>query len=93
MRPIDFYIAIMASAIFVFQSNKEKNIWSRLLITISSAGFGFSLAPELAHYIGGSLSLTGILVTALGFLSLEVTAAIIADTSFVKGIISKKLGQ
>lgn len=91
MRPVEFYIAILAAAAFVFESNKDKPFMSRFIITISSAGFGFSVAPELSQYIGGSLTFTGILVTALGFLVLEVTAAIIADTAFIKNIIAKKL--
>lgn len=91
MKPLEFYVAILAAAAFVFESNKEKPFFSRFMITIASAGFGFSVAPELSIYVGGSLTFTGILVTALGFLILEVTAAIIADTSFVKKMIEKRL--
>lgn len=87
----EFYIAILASALFVFESNKEKPFWSRFLITVSSAGFGFSLSPDLAEYVGASQTLIGILVTALGFLILEVSAAIVSDIEFVKRMIEKKV--
>jgi len=94
MKPsIEFYIAILAAACFVFESNKDKPLVSRFLITIASAGLGFSLSPELSVHLGGSIALTGILVTALGFLVLEVTSAIISDTSFIKNIIAKRMGK
>jgi len=89
--PMKFIVAIIASAIFVYESNKSKPFWSRLLITVSSAGFGFSVAPDFTQYIGGSLTLTGILVTALGFLILEVTAAIVSDVGFIKKLIEKRV--
>ena len=92
MDNVKFYIAIIASAIFVYESNKDKTFLSRFFITVSSAGLGFSVAPELSSYVGGSLTLTGILITALGFLVLEVLFAIISDVTFIKKLISKKVG-
>ena len=92
MKPVEFYVALIASAMYVFENNKEKPFLSRFFITLSSAGFGFSVAPELSKYIFGSLTLTGILVTALGFLVLEVTSAVVSDTAFVNKIIGKRLG-
>lgn len=91
-RPIEVYIAIIAAALFVFETNKDKPLWSRFLITMSSAGFGFSLGPDLAEQTGQSLVLTGIIVTALGFLVLEVSVALLSDTAFMKKIIAKRVG-
>lgn len=93
MRPLEFYIAIIAAALFVYESNKDKPFLSRFLVTISSAGFGFSLAPEVADYVGGPLTLTGLLITALGFLTLEIASALISDRQFVKDLIVKRLGK
>jgi hypothetical protein len=92
-KPLEFYVAIAAAALYVFQSNEDKPFKSRFLITMASAGFGFSIAPDLTAYIGWSLTITGILVTALGFLALETVSAMVSDVPFVKGLIQKKFGQ
>lgn len=93
MRPLEFYVAIIAASLFVYEGNKNKPFLSRFFVTISSAGFGFSLAPEVSDFIGGPLTLTGLLITALGFLTLEIAAAVISDRQFVKEIITKRLGK
>ena len=93
MRPLDFYIAIAAAAIFVYESNKDKPFLSRFFITIASAGFGFSLAPEVAQEVGGPMVITGLLITSLGFLVLEILAAIVADRAFIKDVIKKRFGK
>jgi hypothetical protein len=93
MRPLEFYIAVLAAAVFVFESNKDKPFWSRFMITISSAGFGFSLAPEVSMYVSVPLTITGLLITALGFLVLEVSVALISDRQFVKEAIIKRLSK
>ena len=93
MRPLEFYIAILAASVFVYENNKDKPFLSRFLITISSAGFGFSLAPEVAEYIGAPMTITGLLITALGFLALEITAALVSDRAFIKELIKKRIGE
>lgn len=90
---IQFYVAIVAAAMYVFETNKDKPISSRFFITLSSAGFGFSVSPELSHYIFGSLVLTGVLITALGFLFLELSSSIVSDTGLAKNIIKKRWGN
>lgn len=92
-KPLEFYIAILAAAVYVFQSNEDKPFASRFLITVASAGFGFSIAPDLTLLIGWGLTITGILVTALGFLVLETVSAMVADIPWVKSLVQKRLGQ
>jgi len=91
-RSVEFYIALIAAALFVYETNKEKTFRSRFLITLTSAGLGFSVAPELSHWVGGSLVITGILVTALGFLALEVASAIVSDRNFIKELVKNRFG-
>lgn len=91
MKSIEFIIAIIAAAFFVFESNKSKSLLSRFNITIGSAGLGFSAAPEVSEHIGGFLVITGMLITAIGFLILEVIVALLSDINFIKKIIEKKM--
>jgi hypothetical protein len=89
----NFYVAIVAGALFVYESNKEKPFVSRFMITLSSAGFGFSLGPSVATYIGGPLPLTGLIITALGFLVLELLTALFSDRQFIKEIFMKWISK
>lgn len=90
---IQFSIAILAAALYVFETNKDKTMFSRVVITVSSAGLGYSITPELSAHIGGMKILVGILVTALGFLALEVSGAIVRDREFIKEALLRKLGK
>lgn len=92
MKSLEFYIAVIGASLFVFEINKDKTFLSRFTITIASAGFGLSLAPEVSKYVFGSVNLTALLITALGFLVLEVLSAIISDIDFIKKIIEKRTG-
>ena len=93
MKPLEFYVAIAAAALFVYESNKDKPFYSRFFVTIASAGFGFSLAPEVSEYMNGPLTITGLLITALGFLVLEIAAAVVSDRQFVKDLILRRFGK
>lgn len=89
----EFIIALIAASIFVFESNKEKTLVTRFTVTIVSAAMGFSLAPDLSVYVGGSLVITGLLVTAFGFLFLEMASALLSDIPFIKEVIKKRFGK
>ena len=91
-KPVEFYVAIVAAAIYVYDSNSERPLKSRFLITISSAMFGFSLGPTLADYVGFPEIIAAFLVTAIGFLILEIGTALIKDREYVKEIIKRRLG-
>ena len=91
-KPVEFYLSIVAAAIYVWESNTERPVVSRFLITISSALLGLSLAPTLSDYVGFPEIISAVLVTAVGFLVLEIAAALIKDREYVKEIIKRRLG-
>ena len=91
-KPAEFYVTIVAASIYVWESNKERPLASRFSMTISSALMGFSAGPSVAEYVGGSELLVTLLVTAIGFLMLELLTALIKDRKAVTEIIIKRLG-
>lgn len=91
-KPIEVWIAIIAAALYVFESNNERAFFSRLLMTLCSAALGLSLMADLSQYTGLPETITGLLVTAFGYIVLEIGTALVKDRDFVKEVIRKKFG-
>ena len=91
-KPYEFWIALVAGVLLVIERHKEKTMFARVLIASISGGIGYSMAPEAALWTGRSETLAVMLLTAFGYLAMDILTGIIADREFVKQIILQKLG-
>jgi len=90
-KPIEFWIAIFAASLYVFDRAREKPLLSRLTVVAVSAGLGTSVAPDAMALTGLSETLCAVLLTTLGYLVLDFLTAIIGDREFLKSVIVDRL--
>ena len=86
-KPIEFWIALAAAALFVYERSNDKPVFSRLILVAISAGLGYSLAPDMAAWTGRSETLAAVILTTLGYLTLDFASALFADREFLKELI------
>lgn len=89
-RSADFLLAMISAIIYVYLNSKERAIHYRVLMVASSAGFGFSLAPEASKYLGIGETLSGVLIIVFGYLILDLFTSIISDRAFMKSLIKRR---
>jgi hypothetical protein len=96
MKPIEFWIALIAGVLFVIERHKEKPLLSRILIGAISGGIGFSLAEEVSSMSGWGETVLVMVLTGLGYAILDIAASIFADRELaadaVKGFLRKWSG-
>lgn len=86
-RTTEFWVALAAAAIYVYLNSKEKAMHYRILMVASSAGFGFSLSPDIAAWAGIGETLAGVIVIVFGYVVIDLVTALVSDRGFVKEII------
>ena len=91
-RPPEFWVGLVAAALYVFRKSESKHLWMRMAEAGISGGLGFSLAPAAAQWAGGSEAIAAVLLTALGYLGLDVLTSIVADRAVIREIILRRLG-
>lgn len=91
-KPLEFWIALVAGVLIVIERHREKSLIARMLISAISGAIGYSLAPELAAWSGRSETLAVMILTAFGYLVLDLGAALIADRDLIKDIIRRRTG-
>lgn len=89
-RTIEFWVAVVAAGAYVFLNSKEKSLHYRILMVASSAGFGFSLAPDASEWLGVSEAAVGIAIIVFGYLIIDLMTALISDREFVKSILKSR---
>lgn len=89
-RSIEFWVALVAAALYVFLNSKEKAIHYRILMVASSAGFGFSLAKDAAAWLGIGETLAGVIIIVFGYLVIDLLTALMSDRAFVKEFIKAR---
>lgn len=90
-RTTEFWVALGAAAIYVYLNSKEKAMHYRILMVASSAGFGFSLSPDVAAWAGIGETFSGVIVIVFGYVVIDLVTALVSDRSFVKEIIKGRL--
>lgn len=90
-RTLEFWVALVAAALYVYLNSKEKVIAYRLIMVASSAGFGFSLSGEAAEFLGIGTTFAGVLIIVFGYLAIDLVTALISDRGFIKDIIKSRL--
>ena len=91
-KPLEFWIALCASTLVVLERNREKPLISRTTIAAISAGLGYSLAPDAAAWSGRSEVFSVMVLTAFGYIALDVVFSVAADRKMWADIIRKRLG-
>lgn len=92
-KPIEFWIALLTGALIVVERHKEAPLLRRIIIAAISSGIGYSLAPEAAELTGRSEVLAVMILTAFGFLAMDVATSLIADREFLKEMIRERFGK
>lgn len=90
-RTTEFWVAMVAAAIYVYLNSKEKALHYRILMVASSAGFGFSLSPDVAKYAGIGETFAGVIVIVFGYVAIDLVTAIASDRGFLKEVIKGRL--
>lgn len=91
-RPPEFWVGLVAAALYVFRKSESKSIWMRGIEAGISGGLGFALAPSAAQWAGGSEAIAAVLITSLGYLGLDVLTSLVADRAVIRDIIVRRLG-
>lgn len=92
-KPIEFWIALIAGALIVIERNREKKFPARILIAAISSGIGYSLAPMAAEWTGRGEVLAVMILTAFGYIVMDVVAGLVSDREFLKDVIRDRLGK
>lgn len=91
-RPPEVWIALTAGAAYVFQKSAQRTMAGRVIEAGISGGIGYAVGPDAAAWAGINGALAAILVSALGYLALDVLTSLVADRAMVKEIILRRLG-
>jgi hypothetical protein len=91
-KPFEYYIAVLSAMAFVALQHKDKPWWSRVVIAGLSGGSGYALAADFAHWTGRSEVLGAFLLTAFGYVALDLGVSLVADRKMITEIITKRLG-
>lgn len=91
-KPLEWYIALLAAIGYVWLQHKEKPWYARVMIASVSGGIGASLAPEFAEVTGRSEFLGVLLLTAFGYIVLDLIGAILMDRKLIKDIFKSRVG-
>ncbi len=92
MKPIEYYVALAASMLFVLTQHKEKTWLSRSAIAGSSGGIGYATAPDVAMMVGRSEILAVVVITAFSYFLLDACGALLADREAIKEMVKRRLG-
>ena len=91
-KPPEFYIGLAAAMGFAYARIPKQSHLSRALYAGISGGLGYAAAPEIAKATGQSEVLTVIVITALGYILLDLGAELLSNTPWVRSIIKSRLG-
>lgn len=92
-KPIEFWVALGAGILIVIERHKDKPMLSRTAIAGASGGIGYSLASDFALWTGRSEVIGVMLLTAFGYLAMDIGTALISDTALWKRLVEKRLGK
>lgn len=91
-RPPEFWIGLVAATMYVFRKSEAKGVVTRMLEAGVSGGLGFSLAASASTWTGGSETIAAVLITAVGYLGLDILTSLVADRQFIRDILVRRFG-
>ena len=91
-KPLEYYVAVASAMIFVVFQHKDKPWLARVVIAGMSGGIGYALAKDFALWTGRSEVLGAFLLTAFGYVALDLAASLFTDRKLFRDAIAKRLG-
>ena len=91
-RPSEVWAAMVVGAAYVFQKSAQKTLAGRAIEAGVSGGLGYAVGSDAAAWAGINGALAAVLVTALGYLTLDVLTSLVSERATVKEIILRLLG-
>lgn len=91
-RSPEIWIAIIAGVLYVYQKSDSPSPVSRAIDAGISGMIGYSIGVDAAEWAGVQATLGVLLVTALGYLTLDAMRSLVADRKALKAIIISRLG-
>lgn len=91
-RSPEVWIAIAAGMLYVYQKSDNNSKMARAIDAGISGMIGYSVGADAAEWAGIQPALGVLLVSALGYLTLDAMRSIVADRKALKAIIVNRLG-
>lgn len=92
-KPVEFWVALIGAAIYVYLSSKETGHVHRWFMVASSAMLGFSLSGDFSLFTGLGETFSGVLVTVFGYVLIDMTTALLKDRTFLKQLIVERFSK
>lgn len=90
-KPLEYWIALVTGMLIVIERNRTKPALTRVLIAAISGGIGHSLSADFAAWMGRSETLAVMILTATGYLLMDILLSLVSDREWVKGIIKDRI--
>lgn len=91
-RSPEVWIALIAGTLYVYRKSDHPSRISRVIEAGISGMIAYSFGPDAADWAGVSDALAVILLSSLGYLTLDVLTSIVADRAVIRDILIKRLG-
>lgn len=92
-RSVEFWVGLIAAVLYVFQRSQSKSILTRAVEAGISGGIGFAVAPAAAAWTGNVEAIAAVVVTALGYLGLDILTSIVADRAAIRQLLIQWLSR
>lgn len=91
-RSPEVWAAIGAGTLYVYRKSAHPSRVSRAIEAGISGMLAYSIGPDVAAWAGVNEAISVVLVSSLGYLTLDVLTSLVADRKIVKEIVIKFLG-
>lgn len=91
LRPVEYYLVLAGSIVFVFLQHKGKPLFARAGIAGASGMLGFGLAEDFADFSSRSETLSVGIVTVFIYILLDLAFSLASDREFLLSEIKRRL--
>lgn len=92
-KPITYWLALIGVGLWVMGRDAEtEGLTRRVVKTAASGLLAVGLGKEASEWVGLSESIVSVIIMAFGLMVLDLITALIADRSFIKEVIAKRIG-
>lgn len=92
-KTLAYWLAFAAALLWVAMREAEtESLKRRLVKTLASGGLAIGLSDDIAEWSGVPPVVVAVGIVLFGLLVVDLTAALIADRSFLREVIASKMG-